>query len=278
MLPVLFGASVAQIALLINTIIASFLPAGSISWLYYADRIMELPVGLLGAALATVLLPRFCEHFENGHAERLSELLLWGLKMTAVFLVPATFGLMLLAKPIAMALFMHGAYQASDAMQTARALFAYSFGLLPLVAVKVLASVFYAHKDTKTPAYTAFYALLLAQASNIVLVPLFKHAGLALSISLSAWLQTIALSFILYKKNILVFTHAIKQFALQIIAASLAMALCIFMFLPEQILALPTSLWRFTALFTFVGGGAAIYALILWLLRFDFRSFLRLEG
>lgn len=278
MLPVLFGASVAQIALLINTIIASFLPEGSISWLYYADRIMELPVGLLGAALATVLLPKFCEHFENGHAARFSALLLWGLKMTAVFLVPATFGLALLAKPIATALFMHGAYSSGDALQTAKALLTYSFGLLPLVAVKVLASVFYAQKDTKTPARTAFHAILIAQASNIVFVPLLQHAGLALSLALSAWLQTIFLGRSLHKNGILILTREIIPFLLQVIVSAFIMSCFIFVFLPQPTFWLSSDPLRFVVLAISVAGGACIYAAMLWLLRFDFRSCLRLSA
>jgi len=189
MLPALLGVSVSQISLLINTIFASFLQTGSVSWLYYADRLMEFPSGLLGAALGTILLPSLSRcHARQDFAEY-SRLLDWGLRLTFLLAAPAALALAILAVPLIATLFFHGAFTANDVWQTRQALIAYSVGLTGLILVKVLAPGFYARQNIRTPVKIALISLAATQAMNLAFVGWIAHAGLALSIGLAACLN-----------------------------------------------------------------------------------------
>ncbi|MDR2239091.1 MAG: murein biosynthesis integral membrane protein MurJ [Zoogloeaceae bacterium] len=189
MLPALLGVSVSQISLLINTVFASFLPAGSVSWLYYADRLMEFPAGLLGAALGTILLPSLSKSHADGNRGEFSALLDWGLRLTFLLTLPAALGLALLAVPLLATLFNHGAFQADDVLKTRDALIAYSVGLTGLILVKVLAPGFYAKQNIRTPVKIALITLAATQAMNALFIAPLQHAGLALSIGLAACLN-----------------------------------------------------------------------------------------
>jgi putative peptidoglycan lipid II flippase len=193
MAPAVLGVSVAQISLLINTIFASFLPSGSVSWLYYADRLMEFPAGLLGAALGTILLPSLSKAHATNSREEFSALLDWGLRLTLLLTLPAALALALLAVPLLATLFQYGAFSAEDVMQTRSALVAYSVGLSGLILVKVLAPGFYARQDIRTPVRIALITLAATQALNLVFVFWLKHAGLALSIGLASCLNALLL-------------------------------------------------------------------------------------
>lgn len=184
--PAVLGVSVSQISLLINTIFASFLPSGSVSWLYYADRLMEFPAGLLGAALGTILLPSLSRTHASGDAAEFSALLDWGLRLTLLLTLPAALALALLAVPLLATLFQHGAFTASDVLQTRQALVAYAVGLSGLILVKVLAPGFYARQDIRTPVKIALFTLVLTQLMNLAFIGWLKHAGLALSIGLAS--------------------------------------------------------------------------------------------
>jgi putative peptidoglycan lipid II flippase len=187
--PAVIGVSVAQISLLINTIFASFLPSGSVSWLYYADRLMEFPAGLLGAALGTILLPSLARCHASERRQEFSELLDWGLRLTLMLTFPAALGLAMLAVPLLATLFHHGAFSANDVLQTRSALVAYSIGLTGLILVKVLAPGFYARQEIRTPVRIAIVTLLATQAMNLAFIGWLKHAGLALSIGLASCLN-----------------------------------------------------------------------------------------
>ena len=186
MAPAVLGVSVAQISLLINTIFASFLESGSVSWLYYADRLMEFPAGLLGAALGTILLPSLAKTHADNRAEDFSALLDWGLRLTLMLTLPASLALAMLAVPLLATLFQYGAFAASDVLRTREALAAYSIGLTGLILVKVLAPGFYARQDIRTPVKIALVTLALTQLMNIAFIGWLKHAGLALSIGLAS--------------------------------------------------------------------------------------------
>ena len=188
MAPALLGVSVSQISLLINTIFASFLESGSVSWLYYADRLMEFPAGLLGAALGTILLPSLSRTHAKGDSVEFSALLDWGLRLTLILTLPAALALALLAVPLLSTLFQYGAFGANDVLRTSHALMAYSVGLTGLILVKVLAPGFYARQDIRTPVRIALFTLGLTQSMNLLFVfgLELKHAGLALSIGLAS--------------------------------------------------------------------------------------------
>jgi len=187
--PAVFGVSIGQISLLINTIFASFLITGSVSWLYYADRLMEFPAGLLGVALGTILLPSLSKYHSENSTDEYSRLLDWGLRLTVLLTLPAALALAMLATPLIATLFYHGQFSPNDVWMTRQALVAYSVGLLGLILVKVLAPGFYARQNIKTPVKIALAVLVFTQLLNLVLIEPLRHTGLALSISLGACLN-----------------------------------------------------------------------------------------
>lgn len=191
MLPATLGVSVAQVSLLINQSFGSWLPDGSISWLNYADRLMEFPMGMLGAALGTILLPSLSKMKASGDSESFSAILDWGLRMACLLTAPSAVGMMILAVPLASTLFQHGAFLAADTLQTRQALLAYSVGLMGLICVKILAPAFYSRQDIRTPLKYALISLASTQMLNAVFIfgLDLKHAGLALSISVAATLN-----------------------------------------------------------------------------------------
>lgn len=200
--PALIGVSVSQISLLINTIFASFLKTGSVSWLYYADRLMEFPAGMLGAALGTILLPSLSRLHASGNTDEYSKLLDWGLRLTLLLAAPAALALAILAVPLISTLFFHGAFTANDVFQTRSALIAYAIGLTGLIMIKVLAPGFYARQNVRTPVRIALISLGMTQLMNLAFVGWLEHAGLALSIGLAACLNAVLLYFGLRKQGI----------------------------------------------------------------------------
>ena len=187
MAPAALGVSVAQVSLIINTQIASFLGDGAVSWIYYADRLLEFPSALLGVALGTVLLPSLVRYHAVSDAQAYSRLLDWGLRITLLLALPAALALAMLAVPIIATLFWHGdAFTRHDVFMTRNALLAYSVGLAGLILVKVLAPGFYARQNIRTPVRVAIATLVITQVLNAAFVPFFRHAGLALAISVGA--------------------------------------------------------------------------------------------
>ncbi len=184
--PALLGVGVAQLSLMINTQISTYLAEGATSWLNYADRLMEFPIGLLGVALGAVLTPQLSAAQATGETERYSRLLDWGLRMVLLLALPSAVALLVFAEPLTAVLYHRGKFLPSDVVQTAQSVMGWGVGLLGLVAIKVLAPGFYARQDTGTPAKIAIGVLLLTQAFNVVLVPWLGVAGLALSIGLGA--------------------------------------------------------------------------------------------
>ena len=186
MLPALFGASVTQINLLVDTLIASFLVAGSVSWLYYADRLVEFPLGVFGIALATVILPGLSARHAETDPVAFSRMLDWALRWVLLVGTPATVGLLVLAGPILATLFHYDAFAARDVEMAARALMAYAVGLPAFILVKVLAPGYFARHDTKTPVKVGLVAMATNVVMNLVLVWSLAHAGLALATSIAA--------------------------------------------------------------------------------------------
>ncbi|MFM1880005.1 MAG: murein biosynthesis integral rane protein MurJ [Pseudomonadota bacterium] len=193
MLPATLAVSVAQVSLVINTHIAARLETGSVSWLSYADRLMEFPTALLGVALGTVLLPSLTRAHALGSPDRVSALIDWGLRLVVVLAIPAAVGLAILAEPLTASLFHYGAFTTQDMAMTGAAMQAYAVGLLGLVAVKVLAPGFYAQQDIRTPVKIALATLVLTQLLNLMLVPVFDHAGLALATGVAACFNALIL-------------------------------------------------------------------------------------
>ena len=200
--PAVFAVSAAQISLMINTNIASRLEHGSVSWLSYADRLMEFPTALLGVALGTILLPSLSNaHAENDMVEY-SSLLDWGLRLTFMLALPCAVGLITLSQPLTATLFHYGKFDTLALTMTSRALIAYGVGLIGLILVKILAPGFYAKQDIRTPVKIAIGVLIVTQLMNYLFVPWIAHAGLALSIGLGACLNAGFLFWGLRRRNI----------------------------------------------------------------------------
>jgi len=222
MVPATLAVSVAQISLIINTHIAARLQAGSVSWLSFADRLMEFPTALLGVALGTVLLPSLTKANSERNQAEINRLMDWGLRLVVILSVPAAVGLAVLAVPLTAVLFHYGQFDHQDLIMTAQAMVGYAFGLVGLIAIKVLAPGFYAQQDIKTPVKIALLALAFTQLLNIVLVPIFAHAGLALATSLAACANAGLLLWGLRRKSI--FTPSVGWWGL--ILKSLISAAC----------------------------------------------------
>lgn len=201
MVPALFGVGVAQLSLLINTNIASRLATGSVTWLSFADRLMEFPTALLGVALGSVLLPSLAGAYAKGDLERYNSLLDHGLRLVVLLAVPAAVGLGLMAEALVAFLYQGKNFQVFDVMQTSLAVMGYSFGLLGLIAIKILAPAYYARKDIRTPVKVAAVSLVCVQLCNLITVPLFAHAGLALSVGVGSCVNALILLVILFKRG-----------------------------------------------------------------------------
>ncbi len=223
--PATLGVSVAQISLLINTNIATWLPSGSVSWLSFADRLMEFPTALLGIALGTVLLPNLATAHANEDHQRYSQLMDWGLRLICLLGLPCMVGLALLADGLVATLFNYGAFSSRDVAQTQAAVIAYGFGILGILAVKILAPGFYAKQDIRTPVKIAIIVLVLTQLMNIILVPLLQHSGLALSIGLGATINSLLLYRGLRRRNIYQPSSGWFKFFLRLLPALALMAL-----------------------------------------------------
>lgn len=201
MVPAIIGVSVAPVSILINTNIASHLAKGSVTWLSYADRLMEFPTALLGVALGTVLLPSLSSAFAKGDFERYNLLLDRGLRLVVLLAVPAAVGLGLMAEGLTSVLFQGKNFTAQDVMSTVVAVQGYAVGLFGLVALKIIAPAFYSRKDIKTPVRVAIASVVVVQLLNIFTVPQWAHGGLALSVALGACFNAFVLFVLLIRRG-----------------------------------------------------------------------------
>ena len=226
MVPALLGVSVAQISLLINTQIASHLTPGSVSWLTYADRLMEFPTAMLGVAIGVVLTPQLSAANAANDTAKYSAMLDWGLRIVVLLSVPCAAALLTFAEPLVATLYHYGAFTDRDVQQTTTALMGYGAGLLGLVAIKVLAPGFYASQDIKTPVKIAVVVLVITQLLNLVLVPIpaLQHAGLALAIGIGALINALFLLIGLIRRGSYKPAPGWVVFFAQVLGASLILA------------------------------------------------------
>ncbi len=272
--PAVFGVSIAQLSLIINTIFASFLVAGSVSWLYYADRLMEFPTGILGVAISTILLPSLSKcHASNDEVEY-SKLLDWGLRLTIMLTLPAALALGMIAVPLLATFFQHGAFTAHDVLMSRSALVGYSVGLIGLILVKILAPGFYARQDIRTPVKIGIVTLLATQAMNALFIGWLQHAGLALSIGLGACLNSAILFYFLRKHGIYQPEPGWMKFFLKVTLAVTALGITLWFGMGSEQHWLETSGWvRITHLTWLVLSGVAVYFAVLFALGFRLRDF-----
>ncbi|MFT0182519.1 MULTISPECIES: murein biosynthesis integral membrane protein MurJ [Pseudomonas] len=274
--PAILGVSVSQISLIINTIFASFLAAGSVSWMYYADRLMELPSGVLGVALGTILLPALSRTYAKADRQEYSRLLDWGLRLCFLLVLPCSAALALLSEPLTVSLFQYGRFDAHDALMTQRALVAYAVGLLGIILVKVLAPGFYAQQNIKTPVKIALFTLAVTQVLNLILIGPLQHVGLALAIGLAACLNAGLLFWQLRRHNLFIPQAGWTGFLLRLLIAVAVMSAVLFglmQLLPSWSEGL---MWqRLLRLGGLVAAGVLAYFASLFLLGFRLRDFNR---
>jgi putative peptidoglycan lipid II flippase len=264
--PAIIGASAMQINLLVDTIFASFLPSGSISWLYYSDRLLEFPIGIFGVALATVVLPHLSEKYATKSVSGFSNSIDWALKWVLLVAVPASLGLMLLAGPILSTLFQRNAFTAQDVYMSQQSLMALSVGLVAFISIKVLVSAFYARQDTKFPVRIAFLSIFSNAIFALLFIGPLKHAGLALASSLASFINVGILLFALIRRGHYQPQSGWLKYGAQLLVANSLMGLFIYFVAPE------TAEWveweqatRFMWLFMLLAGSGVIYFGSLWL-------------
>ncbi len=274
MTPALFGSSVAQINLLFDTFIASFLVSGSVSWLYYADRLLEFPLGVFGIALATVVLPNLSESHVSRGKDHFNRVLGWATQLALLIALPATVGLVLLAAPMLATLFQYGAFDAGDTRYSAMSLMAYASGLPAFILIKILANAFYSRQDSKTPVRIGIIAMTVNMVLNLLFVlALLKlteipgHVGLALATAGSAWCNAALLARALRRDGYLTLGRDFLHQLARILFASLGMGLLLWGFAP------PFETWNDWGAWQRIGGLTALilpaalcYAALLWII------------
>lgn len=268
MLPALFGVSVSQINLLFDTVLASFLQNGSISWLYYSDRLLEFPLGLFGIAIATVILPQLSKDHVKSGSVSFQHTMDWGIRMVCLLGIPSALGLMALAEPMIMVLFMRGEFTAVDAAQSKLSLMAYSVGLLFFMLIKVLASGFFARQDTKTPVKIGIQAMIANMVFNLLLIVPLAHAGLALATSLSALFNASFLYINLKRLGVYQLTQKTKFLVVKIALSGAGMLALITLLSPDSAAWVALSIeQRIFYLTGLIAAGGFSYLILLFLLR-----------
>lgn len=275
MVPALFGVSVSQINLLFDTVLASLLPDGSVAWLYYSDRLTELPLGVFAIAIATVILPTLSALNTRAEPEEFSQTLAWAMRNVLLIAVPATVALWLLAEPILATLFQYGAFTDRDVEMAAASLRAYTVGLGGFMLIKVLAPGYYARQDMKTPVKIGIIAMVSNMVLNVLFVfPLMwyfemGHVGLALATSVSAWINAGLLYLGLRRGGISLTGVFEAKFVARLVVAVSMMGIAVSMMSPAVSLWLTADLsWRVGQMTLLVFVGMASFAMVLAVLGF----------
>lgn len=272
MLPAIFGSSIVQINLIINTMIASHLQEGSISWLYISDRFVELPLALFGIAMGTVTLPMLSKQFIANKMDDFNQTLQWGMRLAIFIAIPAMIGLVVLAGPVIVSLVQYREFTPFDTQMATMSLIAYAFGLPAFILIKILAPGFFARQDTKTPVKIGVIAMLVGITLNLFFIWLWRkldwsgaHAGLALATSISAYLNAALLLILLCRQQIIKNMQNWLKLLTAILFGSITMALCVWFVLPSM------ETWnqweilmRLTSLLGFIFLGGLIYLLCLF--------------
>lgn len=276
MLPALLGVSVSQINLLLDTVLATFLPIGSISWLYYSDRLLELPLALFGIAIATVILPALSQDYSENEATSFARKIDWSLRLVLLFGLPASLALVLLAEPLLATLFYHGQMTTFDVSMAALSLKAYGAGLVGHMLVKVLAPGYFARQDMKTPVRIGIISLICNMVFNLILIQWLGHVGLALATSLSAFLNAFLLWRGLLQAKVYWFAQYWVLFLVRLGLALMVMAAFLNIVVPDSTAWLTMTVWlQIGWMSGLCLGGSLLYFLVLFMtgLRFsDFRD------
>lgn len=267
MIPALFGVSVTQINLLLDTVLASFLQTGSVSWLYYSDRLVELPLGVFGIAIATVILPSLSRKHAGKAADTFSSTLNWAMQMVMLIGIPAAVALFLLAEPLLITLFHYGALQERDVLMAAMSLRAYACGLLAFMLIKVLATGYFSRQDTKTPVKIGIQAAVANMLFNLLLIGPFDHVGLAMATALSAFMNAGLLLYGLLKAGVFHWAQGWMMHLLRLLLANAALAALLLRLSPVSEHWFAMDVWqRVAEMAMLVVAGLAVYALVMLIL------------
>ncbi|NRA19683.1 MAG: murein biosynthesis integral membrane protein MurJ [Oceanospirillaceae bacterium] len=267
MIPALFGVSVAQINLLLDTVLATFLQTGSVSWLYYSDRLAELPLGVFAIAISTVILPSLSRNSAEASMDTFSVTLDWALRMILLIGLPSALALFLLAEPLLATLFGHGSMTETDIVMSAQSLRAYSCGLLAFMLIKVLAPGYFARQDVKTPVKIAIIAMVANMVFNLVLIFPFAHVGLAAATSMSAFLNAGLLLYGLLKIGVFKWQPGWMLVGVRLLVACTVLVFLILWLSADLQQWLSWGVWqRITHMSVLVGVGSGGYVLTLILL------------
>ncbi len=272
--PAIFGAAIYQITLLVDSLFASFLVPGSISWLYYADRLMEFPLGMIGVGLTTVILPSLSRQYSRGATQEFSKTLDWGLRCVFLIGVPAMLGLFMLAGPLITTLFQSGKFSAHDVLMTTQCLMAYALAVVGIMLAKIFSNAFYATQNIKTPVKISIFILLANVALNALLINLFAHVGLAMATSLSSVLN----AGLLYRKWRQTYAFGLqpgwRKFVMRIGVACIAMSAFLWLMTPKLNIWLEWGvMYRIVNLTLLIGASGAIYGGVLLILGIRPRQF-----
>mgnify|MGYP000131899894 CR=1 FL=1 len=276
MIPAMFGVSVAQINLLLDTLLASFLVTGSISWLYYSDRLVEFPLGIFGIALSTVILPSLSKKHASASKAEFSHTIDWALRWVFIIATPAAIGLIWLAEPLLMTLFQYGEFTPQDAHKASLSLMAYGLGLLPFIFIKVLAPGYYARQDTKTPVKIGIIAMVTNMVLNIILMMHYAHVGLALATAISAALNAGLLYLGLRKEGVYQPDAAWGSFCLKLLIPNTAVLLLLVWLTPDMSQWTEGSVWqRVTMLFGLIAASMTLYFIVLSAIGIKIKTLLK---
>ena len=269
----LLGVSVVQLGLMIETFLASFLPGGSISWLYYAERLMQLPLALVAIALSTVMLPQLARYYADLQQALFNKSVEWALAVILTLALPSAVGLYVLATPILITLFLHGQFSVFDVQMTTYSLHVLSIGLPAFMLIKVAVSIFYARRDIQTPVRVAIIALLVDVMLSVIWMPFFAHAGLSAAVASAAWVNAGRLLYILINKKVYIPSRAIMQLLFMCSIAAASMGAMLHGLLPA------TSTWvawsvaqRILGITGYIFLGCITYAAMLRIVGFQLRD------
>jgi putative peptidoglycan lipid II flippase len=278
MVPALFGVSVSQINLMLDTILASFLQTGSISWLYYSDRLAELPLGVFGIAIATVILPTLSRKHVSQSTEAFSETLDWALRFVLLIGVPATLALLLLAEPLLITLFHYGEMSRFDVAMSTLSLRAYALGLLAFMLIKVLAPGYFSRQDTRTPVKVGIWCMVLNMVLNLILIWPLQHTGLALATALSSWINALWLLRGLVQQGVYRRSEHWGRYGIQLLLANLGMLSAVVLLWADPSEWYDWPAWhRGVEMSKLVLLGIIAYFVCLWLVRVELRTFVHMR-
>jgi len=276
MIPAMFGVSVAQINLLLDTLLASFLVTGSISWLYYSDRLVEFPLGMVGIALSTVILPSLSHKHASASKQEFSHTIDWALRWVFIIGTPAAIGLIFLAEPLLTTLFQYGEFSTTDTHKASLSLMAYGLGLLPFIFIKVLAPGYYARQDTKTPVKIGIIAMVTNMALNIILMMQLAHVGLALATSLSAALNAGLLYFGLRKIGVYYPISGWGTFIMKLLIANGCLLVLLYWLTPTSTDWFSWDVWRrITVLSGLIVAAIIVYFSVLYAVGISIKNLLK---